>query len=134
MKHISFDNAELYFNDFLIGTLTDEMEFRGYINHATVENFTADSCAMMHTPDLILRFAIKNKSSRFTQILNTDKTDASIKKMLSNFGFLKIKNASGECIIINDVFWSHYPSAEFQIKRNSDNMIHSIYFLDENKI
>ena len=65
MKIFSFENAELYFRNFHIGSLTDEIEFRGSFNQAFSEDFPDSVCSMMHSPDLILRFSPLPHSAGF---------------------------------------------------------------------
>lgn len=130
MKIFSFENAELYFRNFHIGSLTDEIEFRGSFNQAFSEDFPDSVCSMMHSPDLILRFSLKEKSHDFVRLLSKNSSPQKT-KLLSDFGALKIINSSGRTLYINDVFWIRYPMTEFQIRRDSDNMIHSVYFLHE---
>ena len=130
MKIFSFENAELYFQNFHIGSLTEEIEFRGNFNQAFSEDFADSTYCMMHAPDLTLRFSLKEKSHDFIRLLSKSSTPQK-KKLTSEFGTLKIRNPSGRTLYINDVFWIRYPLTEFQIRRDSDNMIHSIYFLHE---
>lgn len=130
MKIFSIGNAELYFRNFHIGRLTDEIEFRGSFNQAFSENFDDIIYSMMQSPDLTLRFSLKEKSHDFIKLLSK-KSSLRKTKLLSNFGTLKIINNSGRTLYINDAFWIRYPVTEFQIRRDSDNMIHSLYFLHE---
>lgn len=129
MKNITFDDAELFFQDFHIGTLTGEIEFRGNICNAAVEKMHDSKCAIIHAPDLIIHFFLKEKSPSFTQLINNTESPPSIKQLLSDFGTLQIMGTDNVSIYINDVFWIRYPVPEFQIKCNSDSMLHSLYFL-----
>ena len=67
MEKISFENAELCFNDFHIGTLSGEIEIKGTLNSAVRENFDDGTCVVMQTPDLVLRFDLREKSQVFAQ-------------------------------------------------------------------
>lgn len=129
MNIVTFEDAQLYFDDFLIGTLTDELELKGNINQAHVENLPDSKCGILHAPDLHLRFFLKEKSSGFAELLNSDSAQPSIAGLLSNFGTLKIVSTSNKTLCISDAFWAHYPFPEFQIKRNSSAMMHSVYFM-----
>lgn len=129
MNNIDFEDAELYFDDFDIGTLTGEIEVRGNLYQAAIEDFAKSKCAILHTPDLLLHFSLKEKSRGFTEIIKSDTPPPSIKELSSHFGTLKIKTVSNKTLCINDAFWVHYPFPEFQIKRNSSAMMHSVYFL-----
>ncbi len=133
MEKISFENAELYFNDFLVGTLNSEIEIRGTLSSAVKENFDDGTCAVMQTPDLMLYFTLHEISPVFPQSLKTVTPSPDLQKMLSEFGTLKIKSTDGNIIYIRDAYWAFYPSSAFQIKRNSANMLHSIYFLSQEK-
>lgn len=129
MNNIDLEDAELYFDNFDIGTLTGEIELRGNLYQAAIEDFANSKCAILHTPDLLLHFSLKEKSREFTEIINSDTPPPSIKELFSNFGTLMIKTVSNNTLCINDAFWVHYPYPEFQIKRNSSAMMHSVYFL-----
>ena len=130
MNRMIFDNAELFFQDFPIGTLSDEIEFHGNFTHAIVENFSDKYYAQVHSPDLVLKFALKEKSPQFLELLQkTSPVKPTLKQLKSEFGTIKIKTADGRIMKISEAFWIRFPIAEFQIRRNPENTIHSLYFL-----
>lgn len=133
MEKISFENAELCFNDFHIGTLNGEIEIKGTLNSAVRENFDDGTCVVMQTPDLVLRFDLREKSQVFSQAVKSVPPPPDLQQMLTDFGTLKIKNPDGNIVYIHDAYWSFYPSTAFQIKRNSANMLHTVYFLGQIK-
>ena len=130
MNRMIFNNAELFFQDFLIGTLSDEIEFHGNFTHAIVENFSNKYYAQVHSPDLVLKFSLKEKSPQFLELLQKNTpVEPTLKQLKSEFGTIKIKTADGRIMKICEAFWIRFPIAEFQIRRNPENTIHSLYFL-----
>ena len=130
MSKIIFENSELYFQDFLIGTLSEEIEFRGIFEAAITENISKKHYAQVQSNDLILRFALKEKSPQFLEILqNSEPQNPEITKLLSNFGTLTVRNPDGQIMKICEAFWIRFPVPEFQLRRNQEKTIHSLYFL-----
>ena len=72
---------------------------------------------------------------QFTARLETTsgKTDdqyaVEIKNLLSTSGTIKIITSQNYSLKIHDAFWIRYPVLEFHLKHNSENIIHSLYFL-----
>ena len=130
MNKIFFEDAQLYFQDFYIGTLSSDIEFHGSFGKAVIDNFTSKYYAQVHSNDMILRFALKEKSPQFQKLLKTSapvKTD--IKNLLSDFGTIKIITPQNCTVKIHEAFWTRYPIPEFQLKHNPENTILSLYFL-----
>lgn len=130
MNRMIFDNAELFFQDFRIGTISDEIEFHGNFTHAIIEHFSDKHYAQVHSPDLVLKFSLKEKSDEFIKLIQKNApVKPALKHLKSEFGTLKIRTTDGKTMKICEAFWIRFPTAEFQIRRNPENTIHSIYFL-----
>ncbi len=132
MKKIFFENAELFFQDFYIGILSGEIEFFGSSGYAVVEKFSKKSYGQVHSADIVLRFSLKEKSVDFQNLIQQNgQYPPEIKYLFSDFGTLKIKTAEGTFLKIKEALWTRFPHTEFQLKRNTENTIHTLYFLWE---
>lgn len=130
MNKIVFEDSEIFFRNFLLGKLSADVEFHGFSGKAIIDRFPAKRYAQVNSSDIIIRFSLKEKSPQFLQLLeNPEPVNPSLKHLLSDFGTIKIVSPGGCALKIKDAFWTRYPIPEFQIRHNSENMIHSLYFL-----
>lgn len=130
MNRINFEDAEIFFQGFLLGRLAPEIEFRGCFEKAVLDGFTSKNYAQINSNDIILRFSLKERSPQFQQLLQEPSpVNPSVKHLRSDFGTIKIESSDGITIRIREAFWTRYPLTEFTLKHNSENTIHSLYFL-----
>lgn len=130
MEKIFFENSKLFFQDIFIGIIGEDVEFRSFGNYAVPDEMTTCSFAQVNFPDLTICFTLKEKSDVFQEIIaQSSALKVKFKKTLSDFGTLTIQNADGRSIRIHDVFWTRFPAVEFQLKHNTENTVHSLYFL-----
>ena len=130
MNKIIFEDAELFFEDFPLGVLSTDVEFHGCFNKAVGDSFPSRHYAQVNSDDIILRFSLKEKSPGFKELLKTpEPVFPEIKNLLSASGTIKIITSQNYSLKIPDAFWIRYPVLEFHLKHNSENIIHSLYFL-----
>ena len=128
MSKLIFENSELYFQNFPLGTLSGEIEFRGTFESSITEKFSRKHYAQIQSTDISLRFSLKEKSTQLLELLKNP-IPPDLKSLISNFGTITIKTPDKREIKISEAFWTHYPVPEFQLRHNSEKHIHSLYFL-----